>query len=372
MNLNEIRKKLKRNNFVYSIYSSVADHNYRSGYSGYIMEKKVKSWNEVRKELTLIKNYWNCNPDYYFRYRLYEKELTREELLDFVPPYYFYNFYMPHIYHDPDFPLAEGKIRLNEFFISRGIDTPKMVATGKKGALYSGEGNQMTFRDFMEQIRGSVGSKFFVKPDNGRGGKGIFMILKEKSNLYINEKRLTSKLFSSLTEGNDFIVQEAIVQRKDFSSFYPGAVNTLRVITQYTGNKPAISAVVLRLGRKGAFIDNSTNGGISIGVDVTTGMLAKYAFTEHTTERFDMHPETRFRFEGYVIKGWTEITRRILEFSEKAPELRDVGWDIAVLENCIMAIEVNLNYGLDHLQCCIGGMRRRLNIKPLVYYRRNQ
>lgn len=363
-----IRNQLKKNNFIYSAYSSIADHNYRAGYAGYLLRKYAKSWEQVRKELALIRKYWNCNPDYYFRYRLYEKDLKPEELLDYVPPYYFYNFYMPHIYRDTDFPLDDRKISLNEYFISRGIDTPKMLAAVRKGVLLDSSLNQMNFKKLMEQLRDSVQSKFFMKPDNGRGGKGISVIVKKKGNLFIDEERMTSKLFSSLTKENDFIVQEAITQRKDFSVFYPGSVNTLRVITQRRGNKPTISAVVLRLGRKGAFVDNSTNGGISVEVDVTTGMLGKYAYTEHTTERFDSHPETGFRFEGYVIKDWSEITRKVLEFSAKTPELRDVGWDIAVLDRGVMAIEVNLNYGLDHLQCCIGGMRRRLSIEPLIYF----
>lgn len=38
--------------------------------------------------------------------------------------------------------------------------------------------------------------------------------------------------------------------------------------------------------------------------------------------------------------------------------------NIFVTQNGIQAIEMNFRYGIDHLQCTYGGMRRVLNVYP--------
>jgi hypothetical protein len=188
---------------------------------------------------------------------------------------------------------------------------------------------------------------------------------KKEGKLFTGGKELREEQFNDIIGQQDYIIQEALIQRSDMSALNPTSVNTLRVITQYSENAYRISAVVIRLGRNGAFVDNSTQGGISVGIDIKTGKFNRYAFTEHTTERFDSHPDTAIVFEGYEIPGWNTIREEILQYAAVATEFPEVAWDVAVLSDRISVIELNLNYGIDHLQCCMGGMRRRLNINPM-------
>ena len=119
MKLIDVRGTLKRNRIVFSTYKKFTDNDYRSNLIDYLMKKDVKKRKTIKEEISLIKGYWRCDPMYYYRYRLYEKELTTEELLDYVPPYYFYNFYMPSMYDDSRRNIADSKIRVHEFFVSK-------------------------------------------------------------------------------------------------------------------------------------------------------------------------------------------------------------------------------------------------------------
>jgi hypothetical protein len=146
---------------------------------------------------------------------------------------------------------------------------------------------------------------------------------------------------------------------------YPGSVNTLRVITQNFNGIPEISVVAFRMGRNGTFVDNSASGGISLKVDTETGRIDRLAIDVDNNKAFEKHPDTGFKFDGFVINDWSTIKSSILDFAAKASDFPDVGWDIAIQEDKAIVIELNLNYGID-MQAVVGGLRRRLHIEPFA------
>lgn len=365
MNISQIKKKIKKNRTVFFTYRKLADRDYKSNYRDYLKGENNKTKEMVKKELAMIRDFWKCEPMHYYRYRLYEKNLSYEELIDYVPAYYFYNYHMPSVIDDLNYKITESKIMLSEYFAVRNFETPVTVAMIKRGRILGITGTEMTFDELTAAFLESSSGKFFIKPDKGRGGKGIFTIKKINSKLLLNDWPLGGKIFDEKTSHKDFIIQEGLKQRSDIGAINPSSVNTLRIVTQYSGTDYRISAAVLRIGRNGSDIDNATQGGISVNIDTESGIFSKYAFTEHTTEIFEKHPDTNFKFEGSVIDNWGKVKQKILDYAVRATEFPEVAWDIAILEKGIAVIEINLNYGIDHLQCCIGGMRRKLNISPL-------
>ena len=115
------------------------------------------------------------------------------------------------------------------------------------------------------------------------------------------------------------------------------------------------------MGRNSAFVDNSSQGGISAEINLETGKLNKYAFTEHDMQVFERHPDSKIVFNDFLIVDWPDIKDKICGFADKIMEYNEIAWDIAVGTDKVYVIEVNAFYGLDHLQCCIGGMRGKLN-----------
>lgn len=366
MKISDLKQRLKKNKLLFFTYKKLTDRDYLSNYKDYLISSNSKPIDVVEKEMAQIREFWKCDPMHYYRYRLYEKALSYEELIDYIPSYYFYNYHMHSLYGNHDMPVTESKIRLAEYFAEKKIVTAVPVAVLKKGKILTPvSGAEMTFSELIRAFLFSGSDKFFVKPDRGRGGKGIFTIIRIWGRVYVGNQALNERLFEEKFNNGDFIIQESLIQRSDISSINPTSVNTLRVITQFVAGSYRISAVVLRIGRNNSFVDNSSQGGISVNIDIETGKFSPYAFTEHTTERLEKHPDTGFIFDGFVLKGWDKIKNDILEYASRTPEFPELGWDIAILEDGIAVIELNINYGIDHLQCCIGGMRRKLNINPL-------
>lgn len=364
MKLNDVRSSLKRNNLVFTTYKKLTDSEFRSNFIDYMVSRKVKDRHTIKKEMALIREYWRCSPMFYYNYRLFEKELSEDELLDYIPPYYFYNFYMPSIYRGNVKEVADSKIKMNSYFLSHNIDTAKKVATAEKGIILNSAGDKITYKGFLNLLSTGEQSIFFMKPDDGRGGSGIFRIERIGKDFFMNDEFLDEKVFLNLIRHKDYIIQENVVQIKEFSDIYPNSLNTFRIITQNQNNNLKICSATLRMGKDGAYVDNSCAGGIFISVDIKTGTLAKSGGVFQAKKRFERHPDTGFVFNGYVIKEWERIKSDFIKLAEKAPEYPDVGWDIAVTQDKILAIELNVNYGIDQIQGCIGGLRRKLSIDP--------
>ena len=240
MNATQFRSMLKKNSLVFFTYKKLTDNLYRSNFIDYLFKDQIKSRETIKKELDILRDYWKCDPMSYYRYRLYEKNLTRDELLDYIPPYYFYNYYVPSIYDENKIREAANKILMNNYFISRKIETPNTIAIVIEGRIFSGK-EIIDYGRFIEKLMKSGATRFFMKPDNGKGGKGIFRMEKIGREIFINNEFLSRELFMELISDQNYIIQEGIIQRSDFMSLYPGSVNTLRVITQNFGGVARIS-----------------------------------------------------------------------------------------------------------------------------------
>lgn len=362
MKINDLRKLLKRNNFLYSTYIKLNDNSYFLNLMDFITRKDVKPGRTVLKEIALMRQYWKCDPLVYFKYRLFEKNLTREEILDYIPPYFFYNVYIPYVYKDPRIvDIGTSKIKQSDYFISKGINTPDKIAAISTSP--DGEKTEkMSYKTFIEVLYESGCQSCFMKPDNGKGGKGIHRIVRKRDNFYIKDAVLDEKLFRSLTRKNDFLIQRGVIQRGDFMEIYPHSVNTLRIVTQNCSGDVKIHAAVLRTGTRGHYVDNISSGGVAAMIDIETGILAPNAAGSRCNEFFTRHPDTGFVFGGYKIKDWDRIMGGVKELAVKAPEFPDVAWDIAVTENNLTVLEFNIYYGIDGLQDFFGGLRRKLNV----------
>lgn len=367
MDLMNLRKTLKKYDILFSTFRKITDRAYRQNYWDYLKNRKVKPGKIRKKELSLIKNYWGCDPMIYYKYRLFEKDLTNEQILDYIPPYFFYNIYIPAVYHDGKaFDIAKSKIRQNDFFASKGIDTPLKIASILSGSIYDRNGQTCNFDNLISFLEESDAENFFMKPDDGRGGRGISRIEKRNGKIMVEDNILDEQLLHRLTGKTNFIIQEGIVQRADFMNIYPHSVNTLRTVTQNFNGVPKIIAVVLRMGRNGLFVDNASSGGIFAFIDNETGLMSPEAQGLFDMKSYKTHPDTGFRFEGYTIPGWENIRQSILKIAASTPELPDVAWDITVTDKGIKVVEINLFYGIDLLQRSFGGMRRKLNVTPSV------
>lgn len=361
-------RHLKKIQLIYFTKTILFSHEYRNNRRA--MKHATKSRKLIKQEMKFVKDYWKCKPLHYIRYGLYNRELSKDELLDYIPPYYLYNFYYPTIFTGVDTKKYSDKYSLFKIFTNNEIPTPNVIALYHNRAL----SNNLSITDLFQSLNN--GEKLFFKPRYGQGGTGIIVIKNINGQYLLNNTPISSKQLEAILNKNniDYVIQKGVVQRKDISDINSTSVNTLRAVTQLRNNIPNLSVCVMRIGRDGKDVDNSHQGGISVQVDVNTGEMNQYAHEEHGYDRtYESHPDSGFIFKGFKIKEWDNIKKSILDYAAKLKEVKEIAWDIAIVDEGILVIEINIGYGLDHLQCCCGGLRRILNIYPTNYndeYRR--
>ena len=165
-------------------------------------------------------------------------------------------------------------------------------------------------------------------------------------------------------------MQAGVLQDKEISTIFPGSVNTIRIITENLRGESRIVCAMLRMGRGQSGIDNASPGGIFIGIDIENGKVRDHARSK-LNEKFSRHPDTGFEFRNFTISRWDEIQRFTIESADKIPLFAHLGWDIALTHEGPIAIETNINMGIESLQIANGGLREKFGITNPDYYWKN-
>lgn len=349
-----VRELLKKSELVYFSHFKCVDTDYKVNLKR-MKFSTLKSKQQIKQEMKMVADYWKCDPAHYVRYGLFDKLLTREELLDYVPAYYYYNFYLFPQYKEVNRKIYDDKLQLYHLFQRHHIATPEVLAVVHHGRLCEPGGLKPCDTLLQKSFRDE--ERLFFKPVNGQGGTGI-EVFKEGRDGEL------STFISRLDHKTQYVVQAGIEQREDIAKINDSSVNTLRMVTQFSEGKPHLCACVMRIGRNGKEVDNSHQGGMSVEIDVETGAFSPFATAEHGGGSYSEHPDSGFIFKGKTIEGWKEIRSTVLIYADEFPCLKEIGWDIALTKNGVQAIEMNLGFGLDHLQVTCGGMRRKLNLSP--------
>lgn len=339
---------IKKNQFFYFLKQRICDNELKANLKK--MQTCSKPKEQIRREMNLVRNYWHCKPYHYIRYGLFDKNLTDDKLLDYIPSYYHYNYYTRPLYKGIDINLYNSKLSLYKIFKGRNIPTPEVIAIVKENELYDLQKNKLDAKSFFDKYNTSL----FFKPEFGQGGTGISVF----------SKGSYSSFLASLHKNVTYIVQCGINQRDDINQINSSSVNTLRVVTQYADCKTKVCVCVMRMGRRGKKVDNSHQGGLSVQIDVNDGTFYPTATAEHGGSCFSSHPDSGFVFKDSKINGWNTIKSEIKRCASLFPELKEIAWDVAVTSSGIEMIELNLGYGIAHLQCTCGGMRRILDVYP--------
>lgn len=169
----------------------------------------------------------------------------------------------------------------------------------------------------------------FAKPSNGAEGKGV-------TRLEVNDVEETIQYCI----GNQLdTIEEPIIQHPEMNKLYPDAINTVRLITFIKNNEVKILGATLRIGN-GGYVDNAGSGGIFASIDINTGDLDSVAF-DKVGNKLNKHPITDTEIEGFQIPLWSQVTDICKEAALKIPDVRTVGWDVALTEEGPVLIEGN-------------------------------
>lgn len=181
-----------------------------------------------------------------------------------------------------------------------------------------------------------------VKPNDGTGGKGV-----EK--LCPKDFSSADELYEKLKKDKAGVMEEVIRQHPALEALNPYSVNTMRIVTIRSDTGGHIIYAYLRIGNNGRPVDNLHSGGMFAPIDLDTGRI-KYPAYDKERRTFEKHPMTGVTIEGLQIPMWEQAKELCLRASEVVPQMRYVGWDVAVTPERPVLVEGNNLPGYDILQ----------------------
>lgn len=179
----------------------------------------------------------------------------------------------------------------------------------------------------------SCKSKIIVKKAHG-GGEGKTLKMLYLKDLDVHD--LYNKLFPS-----DNIIEDLYIQNGILHELNPSSVNTVRIFTVLQNSGTVIIPyAVLRIGCSDDFRDNAAGGNIFALIDPESGVVISKAVNKKL-QQFAFHPVSGKQIVGVTIPRWNEVLQLVKNAANVCPEVRHVGWDVAISDNDISLIEGN-------------------------------
>lgn len=224
--------------------------------------------------------------------------------------------------------------------------------------------NQNDIPSLIDWIKKDNKDKVVVKDPMGAVGKGV-KVLKIKSiqnELYIEDKK--ANLYIEDLFNNGFVLFESFIEQHPIlKELNPSSVNTIRIITFLNDyNIVEIWGALIRIGFNKE-IDNFDAGGLGANIDLKTGIVDTKAIIKDpfTEKEYESHPITGAKIKGIQIPYWDEIIKLVEDAGKNIPEVRTVGWDIAVTTQGPTLIEGNDNWNRVLFQLATGiGLNSRI------------
>lgn len=174
----------------------------------------------------------------------------------------------------------------------------------------------------------------FCKPYNGDSGKGI-------ERLNVKDFKSPALMKKYIEEKNIGVLEEIVVQDKRMAKVNPHAVNCIRLVTVLNGNDVDLLYGVVKFGTTTDYVDNMGRGGsVSGPIDVKTGKVL-YDLKDMHGRVFSEHPTSHIKFIGFEIPAFEEAVKLVKKAAKVVPQVRQVGWDVAITEKGPAIIEGN-------------------------------
>ncbi|MGM9877105.1 MAG: sugar-transfer associated ATP-grasp domain-containing protein [Bacilli bacterium] len=188
------------------------------------------------------------------------------------------------------------------------------------------------FKDFIKNKK-----VIFAKPPTDFGGHGIEKIVLK------NEKNI-DKLYNDLKKKKLILIEDEIVQHEELNKLNPYAVNSFRIVTLVKDNKAYIIGNALRINIDDAIAIGCSDAYMRLSEDGTISSRV----IDDVANIYEEHPIKKIKFNTVKVPYVKEAFDMALEAALVVPEIRYVGWDIAITKDGPVIMEGNEypSYGL--------------------------
>lgn len=183
-----------------------------------------------------------------------------------------------------------------------------------------------SLQDFLSKY-----DKVLTKPVAGVMGKNI--------GIYSLDGRTPESEAYRLVEQG--VQLEECVQNVPEMAFGASSLNTFRVYTLLDrGGEVRIVKVLVRIGVGKSVVDNFHAGGVCYPINLECGKIESCGY-KFNGERVSIHPGIGKSLIGFDIPRWEELKKFARNAAKVVPQVRWVGWDIALTPKGFELIEGN-------------------------------
>lgn len=198
--------------------------------------------------------------------------------------------------------------------------------------------NREQVLDFLSRHR-----VFMAKPSKGSCGWGIERV---DGGDYPDREAL----YAHLAEKAPLLeLEQLIVQHPAVAAIYPGAINTVRMVTiRGRSGKVYLVTAMFRIGN-GKYVDNFNSGGMVAPMDPETGTVTDRALDKQKN-LYVNHPATGAPIQGFTFPDWDKAVALVRQAAQVLPEVGYVGWDVCFTPDGPCLVEGNQYPGHDIYQ----------------------
>jgi hypothetical protein len=200
------------------------------------------------------------------------------------------------------------------------------------------------------------------------GGRGIHLINSDNPLDLQQLNDLDRSVGNFMAEG--YLIEEVLKQHPDLDRINPYTLNSIRIVTIlcHDGSVEFLGAI-LKTNSTNAPMDNFSQGGIVVGIDLDAGKLKDYGVMQYPHGRmFAQHPLTHTRFLDFQIPFWQMLKEISVKLQQVFHHVKSVGWDIAITPQGPVIIEGNQEWGTNGLQAANGGLLTEKNVALFESY----
>ena len=307
----------------------------------------------------------NLNRKEYYMYRLHDPGFSwgekRAVIGDRSTSKYF-RVLVPPRYHF----LFKDKLAFDRFYRGAGLPLPDLYGVfHPEWGWAEGGGRLRTAEDLGHLLDERGIDEFVLKPVASTWG---FMILalRRKGGSYVgpdgteyspvdlvdfmqDEERLAEAYDGAEKPLRAFLLQERLRPPGQLQHFTEETLCTVRVMTVVkTDGEVEILGAAFKLPGVDRGVDNLSQGGVCIGIDVDAGrLLDGVLYKTLPPTRYRTHPITGKEFYGFQLPQWNRIKGTAVEAARVFPTARAIGWDIAPTPRGPVLLEGNYHWGVE-------------------------
>ena len=244
--------------------------------------------------------------------------------------------------------LAKDKYMSHLLLEKANILTPELYA------YYHPEMGNSDYESLRRDLESKKVTSCVIKPAvDGAHGAGVFVCKKIEFTpedcilVKSNGEQLSLREFCKQNTHTSWLFESIVRQSEQIGRINQSSVNTVRFMTAlYPDKSVKVFATFMKIGRAGSDVDNAGGGGnVDCAVNTENGECYNaLQFNSYADVRkVDNHPDSDERINGIRIKNWEEIKKRLCDYQARIPQLKAIGWDVALTENGPVIIEIN-NY----------------------------